>query len=81
MTFPKMAYPDNPVVASSYSFQIYGGNTFLQTDIYKLIKTHEVRKNGDLMCLLNQNTTQHTQTNKHTQSHTHSQSHNVLSFN
>jgi hypothetical protein len=24
ITFPKMAYPDNPEVASSYSFQIYG---------------------------------------------------------
>jgi hypothetical protein len=23
VTFPKMAYPDNPEVASSYSFQIY----------------------------------------------------------
>ncbi len=23
ITFPKMAYPDNPEVASSYSFQIY----------------------------------------------------------
>ncbi len=43
------------------------GTQFLQTDIYKQIKTHEIRKNGDLLCQLNRNTTQHTNTHTITQ--------------